>query len=77
MAKISAKREIEESITYLEKLISAGGTACFDGPIVTSSCPNFDKATANYIRDERVRLYVQSWILPHLKNALESLAKRK
>lgn len=73
MKKIYAKKSLMEIIDRLQRLIAEDGTGCFREPIVPSDCPTFDKQTAAYIRDKRLRLYLQTWVLPKLNDVLNEL----
>lgn len=77
MKKVYTKELLEESLENLNKLITKGGTGCFDQPFGPSdSYPaSWTEETADYIRDERVRLYVTTWIIPKIEKAIAELSK--
>lgn len=68
MKKKYAKDQLQEAI------ICTNNVGCFQEPIISSSCPTFDKATANYIQ-KRLNIYLQSWVLLRLDRVLNELSK--
>lgn len=68
MKKKYAKDQLQEAIK------SINNVGCFQEPIISSSCPTFDKATANYIQ-KRLNIYLQSWVLLRLDRVLNELSK--
>lgn len=76
MKKNYTKRLLEESLSYLNKLITADSACCcYREPIISTDCPNWNKETADYIRDEQVKFYVTSWIIPNIEKAIKELSK--
>lgn len=67
---------LEKSLSHLNELITADSNCtCYRKPINPSVCPNWNKETADHIRDERVRIYVKSWIIPNIEKAIKELSK--
>lgn len=77
MKKKYTKKLLEESLNNIRKLITKDGTGCFNQPNGPSSCypASWTEETADYIRDERVKLYVTSWIIPNIEKAIAELSK--
>lgn len=73
MKKRLIQQELLESLAALRRLITEEGTAVFRAPIVPDDCRSFDKATAAYIRDVRLRLCINSWIIPRIERALNEI----
>lgn len=69
MRKKYAKDQLQEAIKSINNNVG-----CFQEPIISSSCPTFDKATANYIQ-KRLNIYLQSWVLLRLDRVLNELSK--
>lgn len=75
MKKIKTKQQLEDALDYIKRLVTGERTSVYDEPIVPSNCPTFDKATADYIRNERMRLYLGSWVIPRIEEAIKELSK--
>jgi len=77
MRRKHAKQLLEESLENLNKLITKDGTGCFMQPIGPSSDypASWTQETADYIRDERIKLYVTSWIIPKIEKVIAELSK--
>lgn len=63
--------ETQEITEKLNKIIK-NGTSIFQRQIIPGECPTFDEETASYVR-ERLELYLKSWVLPELDEALNEL----
>lgn len=75
MKKVQTKQQLTESLHYLQKLLKKDGTGVFDAPIVPGDCRSYDQATSDYIRDQRLRLYLTSWVIPKIEKAIAELSK--
>ncbi|OKY84291.1 MAG: hypothetical protein BHV69_09705 [Bacteroidales bacterium 52_46] len=75
MKKVQTKQQLTESLHNLHKLLKEDGTTVFYPPIVPSDCRSYDQATADYIRDQRLRLYLKSWVIPNIEKAISELSK--
>ena len=73
MKKKYAKNQLQEAIKSINN-ICTNNVGCFQEPIISSSCPTFEKATANYIQ-KRLNIYLQSWVLLRLDRVLNELSK--
>lgn len=65
------KEILNESMEHLEKLSTGNGTSVYYAPI--SDCETFDLTTAEHIR-RHVELYVKSWIIPKIQEAIHELS---
>lgn len=75
MKKKFIREQLKECLNKANKLITKDGTACFRPPFRSSECPSWTVETADYIRDERVSIYVRTWIIPYIEQAIEELSK--
>lgn len=75
MKKVKTRLLLEDALDHIERLISGERTSVYAEPIVPWDCPTFDKVTAEYIRSERMRFYLGSWVIPRIKEAIEELSK--
>ena len=75
MKKVQTKQQLTESLHYLQKLLEKDRTGVFNPPIVPGDCRSYDQVTADYIRDQRLRLYLKSWVIPKIENAIAELSK--
>lgn len=75
MKKVQTKQQLTESLHNLQKLLKKDGTGVFNAPIVPGDCRSYDQATADYIRDQRLRLYLNTWVIPNIEKAIAELSK--
>ena len=75
MKKVQTKQQLTESLHNLQKLLKKDGTGVFNAPIVPGDCRSYDPSTADYIRDQRLRLYLTSWVIPNIERAIAELSK--
>lgn len=75
MKKVQTKQQLTESLHNLQELLKKGGTGVFDAPIVPGDCRSYDQSTADYIRDQRLSLYLTSWVIPNIERAIAELSK--
>lgn len=75
MKKVKTKQQLEDALDHIKRLITGERVSVFREPTVPSDCPTFDKATADYIRSERLRLYLYSWVIPNIEEAIKELSK--
>lgn len=65
---------ISKALIHSQNLCIKDHTSCFSSPTVLTDCPTFDEQTAEYIQD-RIRLYVDSWIFPCLSECLTEISR--
>lgn len=75
MKKVQTKQQLTKSLHNLQKLLKKDGTGVFNAPIVPGDCRSYDQSTADYIRDQRLRLYLNSWVIPNIERAIAELSK--
>lgn len=75
MKKVKTKQQLGDALDHIKRLITEERVSVFRKPIVSSDCPTFDEATAEYIRSEKLRLYLGSWVIPNIEEAIKELSK--
>lgn len=75
MKKLKTKQQLEDALDHIKRLVTGERVAVYREPIVSSDCPTFDKATAEYISSERMRLYLDTWVIPNIEEAIKELSK--
>lgn len=75
MKKVQTKQQLTESLHNLQKLLKKDGTSVFKAPIIPNDCRSYNQATADYIRDQNLRLYLNSWVIPNIEKAIAELSK--